>query len=195
MQRGHVPHLLRRGVRGRRALELARGARGRPLRVGRATRPTCACRRSSRTSRREPRAGRRHRGRARAGRARRLGHDRPHLARGRDQEGLAGRRSTSTSTASSSKDFNSYGSRRGNHEVMMRGTFANIRLRNQLAPGTEGGVTRLHAGRRGDADLRRGDEVRRGGHAAGRARGQGVRLGLVARLGGQGHERCSACAR
>jgi aconitate hydratase len=40
------------------------------------------------------------------------------------------------------RDFNSYGSRRGNHEVMMRGTFANIRLRNQLAPGTEGGVTR-----------------------------------------------------
>ena len=40
------------------------------------------------------------------------------------------------------KDFNSYGSRRGNHEVMIRGTFANIRLKNQLAPGTEGGVTR-----------------------------------------------------
>ncbi|MDY0758670.1 aconitate hydratase AcnA [Cutibacterium avidum] len=40
------------------------------------------------------------------------------------------------------RDFNSYGSRRGNHEVMMRGTFANIRLRNQLAPGTEGGFTR-----------------------------------------------------
>ncbi len=39
------------------------------------------------------------------------------------------------------REFNSYGSRRGNHEVMMRGTFANIRLRNQLAPGTEGGVT------------------------------------------------------
>lgn len=39
-------------------------------------------------------------------------------------------------------DFNSYGSRRGNHEVMMRGTFANIRLRNLLAPGTEGGITR-----------------------------------------------------
>ena len=38
------------------------------------------------------------------------------------------------------KDFNSYGARRGNHEVMMRGTFANIRLRNQMAPGTEGGV-------------------------------------------------------
>jgi aconitate hydratase len=39
-------------------------------------------------------------------------------------------------------DFNSYGARRGNHEVMMRGTFANIRLRNEMAPGTEGGVTR-----------------------------------------------------
>ena len=41
------------------------------------------------------------------------------------------------------RDFNSYGARRGNHEVMMRGTFANIRLRNQLAPGTEGGWTIL----------------------------------------------------
>ncbi|WP_214808130.1 aconitate hydratase AcnA [Exiguobacterium sp. s144] len=39
------------------------------------------------------------------------------------------------------KDFNSYGSRRGNHEIMMRGTFANIRIRNQVAPGTEGGFT------------------------------------------------------
>src|SRR5438105_14331925 len=39
-------------------------------------------------------------------------------------------------------DFNSYGSRRGNHEVMVRGTFANVRLKNLLAPGTEGGVTR-----------------------------------------------------
>src|SRR5437016_7982119 len=40
------------------------------------------------------------------------------------------------------KDFNSYGARRGNHEVMVRGTFANVRLKNQLAPGTEGGFTR-----------------------------------------------------
>jgi aconitate hydratase len=40
-------------------------------------------------------------------------------------------------------DFNSYGARRGNHEVMMRGTFANIRLKNEMAPGTEGGVTRF----------------------------------------------------
>jgi len=42
------------------------------------------------------------------------------------------------------KDFNSYGTRRGNHEVMMRGTFANIRIRNEMAPGTEGGLTTLH---------------------------------------------------
>ncbi len=46
------------------------------------------------------------------------------------------------------RDFNSYGSRRGNHEVMIRGTFANIRLRNQLAPGTEGGVTLFQGGER-----------------------------------------------
>ena len=42
------------------------------------------------------------------------------------------------------KDYNSYGSRRGNHEVMMRGTFANIRIRNEIAPGTEGGLTKLY---------------------------------------------------
>ena len=42
------------------------------------------------------------------------------------------------------KDFNSYGARRGNHEVMMRGTFANIRIKNEMAPGTEGGVTMLY---------------------------------------------------
>ncbi len=52
----------------------------------------------------------------------------------------AGRYLTAHGVARS--DFNSYGSRRGNHEVMIRGTFANIRLRNQLAPGTEGGFTR-----------------------------------------------------
>ncbi len=44
------------------------------------------------------------------------------------------------------KDFNSYGARRGNHEVMMRGTFANIRLRNEMVPGTEGGFSTFEAG-------------------------------------------------
>ncbi len=42
------------------------------------------------------------------------------------------------------KDFNSYGARRGNHEVMVRGTFGNIRIRNEMAPGTEGGLTKLY---------------------------------------------------
>ncbi len=53
------------------------------------------------------------------------------------------------------KDFNSYGARRGNHEVMMRGTFANVRLRNLLAPGTEGGVTTYL----GPADQEAGHEI------------------------------------
>ena len=80
--------------------------------------------------------------------------------------------------------FNSYGSRRGNDEVMMRGTFANVRLRNELAPGTEGGFTTL--GRRPDDDLRRRREGGRAGRAAVRARRQGVRRGILTRLGGQG---------
>jgi aconitate hydratase len=49
------------------------------------------------------------------------------------------------------RDFNSYGSRRGNHEVMMRGTFGNVRLRNQLVPGSEGGVT-TYLGKDGDVN-------------------------------------------
>ena len=57
------------------------------------------------------------------------------------------------------RDFNSYGARRGNHEVMVRGTFANVRLRNALVPGVEGGVTRYLPGERAAIDLRRGDEV------------------------------------
>jgi aconitate hydratase A / 2-methylisocitrate dehydratase len=56
------------------------------------------------------------------------------------------------------KDFNSYGARRGNHEVMMRGTFANVRLRNQLAPGTEGGVTTYLPGG-GQARLPQREEI------------------------------------
>jgi aconitate hydratase len=57
-------------------------------------------------------------------------------------------------------EFNSYGSRRGNHEVMIRGTFGNIRLRNQLAPGTEGGVTRDYSSAaRGRTDTSGGGEV------------------------------------
>ena len=93
------------------------------------------------------------------------------------------------------QDFNSYGSRRGNHEVMMRGTFANIRLRNEVAPGTEGGWTRLMPDGVADVDLRCRDEVPGARRAAGGDRRQGVRLGLIARLGRQGHAACSASRR
>jgi aconitate hydratase len=68
------------------------------------------------------------------------------------------------------KDFNSYGARRGNHEVMMRGTFANIRLRNQIAPGTEGGWTTLLPG----------DEVMAIFDASVKYREQGVPLIVIA---------------
>ncbi len=88
----------------------------------------------------EPEPDARHRERARAGGARRQRHHRPHLARRLDQARRPGGRYLNEHDVEP-RDFNSYGSRRGNHEVMMRGTFANIRLRNQLAPGTEGGVT------------------------------------------------------
>ena len=130
----------------------------------------------------------RHRGRAGAAQAGRLGHHRPHQPGRRDQEGLA-RGQVPRRARRRGRDFNSYGSRRGNHEVMIRGTFANIRLRNQLAPGTEGGFTRDFT--LDDApvthDLRGVGELHRGRHPAGRAVRQGVRLRLVARLGGQGH--------
>ena len=83
------------------------------------------------------------------------------------------------------RDFNSYGARRGNHEVMMRGTFANVRLRNRLVPEIEGGYTLHLPGWRAVVDLRRRHEVHRGRSAAHRPRGLGVRHGLFTRLGGQ----------
>ena len=83
-------------------------------------------------------------------------------------------------------DFNSYGSRRGNHEVMMRGTFANIRLKNELAGGREGGFTRhLPDGEETtifEASMRYQERRR----AAGGRRRQGVRHRLQPRLGRQG---------
>ena len=76
------------------------------------------------------------------------------------------------------KDFNSYGARRGNHEVMMRGTFANVRLRNQLAPGTEGGVT-SYLGAAG-TPARHGDEVMPIYDAAMKYQAAGVPLLVIA---------------
>ena len=135
---------------------------------------------------RRPNPPGRHRGRPRAGEGRRLDHHRPHLAGRLDQGGLTGRAVPPSSTAWSRGDFNSYGARRGNHEVMMRGTFANIRLRNELAPGTEGPwTTHLPSGEVMtifDASERYRDE----GVPLARAGRQGVRERFVPRLGGEG---------
>ena len=92
------------------------------------------------------------------------------------------------------RDFNSYGARRGNHEVMMRGTFANIRLRNRLAgvvggPLPEGGVT-IYLGADGEGEqMSIYDAAMRymgTRHPPDRSRRQGVRLGFIPRLGGEG---------
>jgi aconitate hydratase len=77
---------------------------------------------------------------ARAGAAGRFDHDRSHFAGRFDRQGQSGGPYL-IEQGVQPKDFNSYGARRGNHEVMVRGTLANVRLRNQLAPGTEGGWT------------------------------------------------------
>ena len=84
-------------------------------------------------------------------------------------------------------DFNSYGARRGNHEVMMRGTFANIRITQRDGARRRRRHDQASARRQGDADLRRGDALSEGRRAAGHRRRQGIRHRLVARLGGQGH--------
>ena len=88
------------------------------------------------------------------------------------------------------KDFNQYGTRRGNHEVMMRGTFANIRLKNEMVPGIEGGFTHHLHDRPARADLRRGDALPEGAHAAGPDRRQGIRHRLARATG---RPRASTC--
>ena len=85
-------------------------------------------------------------------------------------------------------DFNSYGSRRGNDRVMVRGTFANVRIRNSMVPGREGGVTAVQPSGGDHLHLRRRHRVRDPGHSTGgdcRAR---VRHRKLPRLGGQGDD-------
>ena len=135
---GDVHPQLRRRDGGRRDLEGGRGPGGRPLHLARLhlRAPALVLRRDAgRPPRR--RADRRRQG---ARPARRLDHHRPHLAGRRDQEGQPGR-ALAVEQGVEPGDFNSYGSRRGNHEVMIRGTFANIRLQNLLVE-KRGGFTR-----------------------------------------------------
>ena len=175
-------------VRRRRALAGAAGADRRSLRVGSRLdlHPAAAVPREPVDAARA--AGRDH-GRARAGAARRQHHDRSHLAGGIDQGRHARPGKYLIAHGVEPKDFNSYGARRGNHEVMMRGTFANVRLRNQLAPGTEGGFTTLSARRRRDVDLRRVDEVS-GGRRAARRSSRARNTARVRRATGRRRARC-----
>ena len=127
------------------AVEQHQGRRRARSTTGRSP-PTSPSRRSSMASRWSRTAARRGRqGRAHHGAVRRLDHHRPHLAGRLDQGKLAGRQVAAWSNGVPKADFNSYGSRRGNHEVMMRGTFANVRIKNLMIPA---GAGRLARGRR-----------------------------------------------
>ena len=140
-RRGRDVHQgLRRRVRRRRELAGAGRARAATPSPGRPDSTYVRRPAVLRGHARPARAGDRRARRPGAGRAGRLGDHRPHLPGRRDQDRQPGGQYL-TEHGVERRDFNSYGSRRGNHEVMIRGTFANIRLRNQLAPGTEGGVT------------------------------------------------------
>ena len=86
------------------------------------------------------------------------------------------------------KDFNSYGARRGNHEVMMRGTFANVRLKNALAPGTEGGWTTNLIDGTVMSIYDAAESYQKAGVPLVDSCGQGIWIRVVARLGGQGHD-------
>ncbi len=90
-------------------------------------------------------------------------------------------------------DFNSYGARRGNDRVMTRGTFANIRIRNLLAPGTEGGVTRHLPDGEVMSIYDAAMKYQAGKGAAGRAGRQRIRHRQQPRLGRQGNATCWAC--
>ena len=132
---------VRQGLRRRRVVAAADGARGADLRLGPAARPTCAIRRSSTSTRR------RRRSRDIAG-ARCLALLGDSVTT--DHISPAGSISKKSPAAAyliehgvKPEDFNSYGARRGNHEVMMRGTFANIRLKNLMLPGVEGGMSKF----------------------------------------------------
>jgi aconitate hydratase len=116
---------------------------------------------------------------------RRFDHHRSHQPGGQHQGGQPGR-PVPAGASGQPRRLQLYGARRGNHDVMMRGTFANIRIKNEMVPGVEGGMTQLR--RRDHADLRRGDALQGRRHAARHRRGQGIWHRLVARLGRQGHQ-------
>ena len=126
---------LRLGLRGRRGVAGAAGAGGKPVRVGPELDLRRRSRRSSRTCRAEPGPLTDISRRPGAGRPGRLGHHRPHLARRLDPQERAGRALPAGARRRAGWTGTPSGSRRGNHEVMMRGTFGNVRIKNALVPG------------------------------------------------------------
>ena len=103
-------------------------------------------------------------------------------------------RNTCSRTASTIDDFNSYGARRGNHEVMVRGTFANTRLRNALVPGVKGGVTRFLPTGEQMSIFDASETLPRSRHAADHP-GRAKNTARARRAIGRRRDRCcSACA-
>ena len=195
---GHVPHELRRGVRGRRALERCAATVPRPATAspGTRTRPTCAARPSSRACRAEPEPVQRHRRGARCcamlGDSVTTDHISP---AGAIKSRLRRRAATCSEHGVAPKRLQLL--RVAARQP--RGDDArHVRQHPPAQPARAG-----HRGRRHPPPARAASELSiyeaamryaRGGHAARRPRRQGVRLGLLARLGGQGHAACSACA-
>ena len=127
------------------------------------------------------------------GAVRRLDHHRPHLAGRLDQGERRRPASGCIDNGVLKADFNSYGSRRGNHEVMMRGTFANVRIKNLMIPPDadgsreEGGVTLFQPGGEKMFIYDAAMKYMAAGHADRDLRRRGVRHRLDPRLGRQGH--------
>ena len=186
-RRADVPQALCQRVRGAGRVEegeaphAARPSRGIWARHISPTRPI------STTCRRSRRCALRHRHGARAGDARRQHHHRPHLARGLDQEGIAGRRISARAPGAAGRvQFLWRAARpsRGDGARHLR----QYPHQERDGAGHRGRHDQAHARRQGHADLRRGDAVPAGRRAARHHRRQGIRHRLVARLGGQGHE-------
>ena len=137
--RGDLQEALRRRVQGRHQLAQDQDRRKRNLSLEHEldlrSEPALLRRHEERAG-----ADRRCRRCAHPGDVRRQDHHRPHLARGRDQADFAGRKISVSEHQVRPADFNQYGTRRGNHEIMMRGTFANIRIKNFMLKGADGNI-------------------------------------------------------
>ena len=149
---------------------------------------TSRSRRSSTNFSMQPGSIARNQGRARARHFWRQRDDRPHFARRFASRKRRPPENISSRTASTAEDFNSYGSRRGNDRVMTRGTFANVRIKNLMVPGVEGGVTKFQPDGEQLSIYDAAMKYQAAKHAARHHRRTGIRHRQFARLGGERHE-------